>query len=175
MYVVGDWVKWKVGNMSFGDWCSFPRKEKNSKPPNGGKCSPSRTNKQSKPQQGKTRRNPREGISRNHKPQRQSELASNGINSEMPAGQFQRISELTLKGINSEAPAKAKMNPREGISGDFHSQGRFDLAPKGNKFQGPAGKFIRSVQFLRRSQLAPKGNNSEVLAGEFRASGTIFT
>ena len=35
MYVAGDWVEGNVGNLSFGDWCSSPRKEKNSKPPTG--------------------------------------------------------------------------------------------------------------------------------------------
>ena len=35
-----------------------------------------------------------------------------------------------------DAPAKVKRNPREGISGDFHSQVRSKLAPKGNKFRG---------------------------------------
>ena len=36
MYVVGNWVEGNVGNMSFGDLCSSPRKENNSKPPTGG-------------------------------------------------------------------------------------------------------------------------------------------
>ena len=107
-----------------------------------GKRSSPRTNKQSKPQQGRTRRNPREGIYVNCKSQRRSKLAPSGINPEVPAGQFQRRSELAPKGINPEAPAKAKRNPREGISGDFHSQGRSELAPKGNKFRGASRKFF---------------------------------
>ena len=35
MYGFVDWVGGNVGNMSFGDYCSSPRKEKNSKPPTG--------------------------------------------------------------------------------------------------------------------------------------------
>ena len=140
-----------------------------------------RTNKQVQPQRGETRRNPQDGISENLKSQRQSELAPNGINLEVPAGKFQQIFELAPKGINSEAPAKTKRNPWEGISGDFHSQGISELAPKGNKFRGASGEistyrqFICSVQFLRGSQLVPKGNKSKVPAGEFRASGEMFT
>ena len=67
-------------------------------------------------------------------------MEPNGINSKVPAGQFQRRSELAPKGINSKAPEKAKRNPREGISRDFHSQGRSELAPKGSKIRGASGK-----------------------------------
>ena len=35
MYIFGNWVKGDVGSLSFGDLCSSPRKEKNSKPPTG--------------------------------------------------------------------------------------------------------------------------------------------
>ena len=35
MYVVGNWVEGNVDNLSFGDWCSPPRKQKNSKTPTG--------------------------------------------------------------------------------------------------------------------------------------------
>ena len=91
---------------------------------------------QSKPQQGETRRNPRDEISGNRKSQKRSELAPNGINFEVPVEKFQWRFKLAPKGINSEAPAKTKRNPWEGISRYFHSQGRFDLAPKGNKFWG---------------------------------------
>ena len=62
----------------------------------------------------------------------------NVINSKVPAVKFKRRSELAPKGINSEAPAKAKKNPREGISGDFHSQGISKLAPKGINSEVPA-------------------------------------
>ena len=55
----------------------------------------------------------------------------NGFNSEVPAGQFQRRFELEPKEINSEVPEKEKRNQREGISGDFHSQGRSELVSKG--------------------------------------------
>ena len=40
MYVVGDWFEGNVGNMSFGDWCSPPRKEKNGNPPTGENVAP---------------------------------------------------------------------------------------------------------------------------------------
>ena len=39
-------------------------------------------------------------------------------------------------GSNSKAPAKAKMNPQNGISFEFHVQVRSKRAPKGNKFLG---------------------------------------
>ena len=74
-------------------------------------------------------------------------------------------------GINYEAPEKEKRNLQEVIYGDFHSQGRPELAPKGSNYKVPAGEFLRSVQFLRRTELAPKGTNSEVTAGEFFANG----
>ena len=95
----------------------------------------------------------------------------NRINSEVPSGKFQRRSELAPKGINSEVPEKSKRNPREEISGDFHSQGISELAPKGSNSEVPVGKFIRSIQFLRVSELTTKGINSEVPAGEFCANG----
>ena len=155
--------------------CSFPIRENASKPPNGGKCSSALTNKQSKPQQGKTRRNLREGISRNCKFQRQYKLKLNGINSEVPAVQFQRRSELAPKGINCQAPAKAKRNPWEGISGDFIPKGNSSWRQKEVNSKMLAGQFIRSVKFLRISELAPKGNNYEVPAGYFCASGIIST
>ena len=85
----------------------------------------------------------------------------------MPAGQFQQRSELVPKGIYSEAPEKAKRNPREGISGNFHSQRISKLAPKGSNFEVPAEKFLCSLQFLHRSELASKVSNSKVPAGEF--------
>ena len=37
---------------------------------------------------------------------------------------------------NSEAPAKAKRNPRKGISFDFHAQVQSKQAPKGHKLLG---------------------------------------
>ena len=77
-------------------------------------------------------------------------------------GKFQRRSDLAQKGINFKGPAKAKRNPQEVISGNFYSQGRFELAPKVSNYKVPAGQFLRSLQFLRRSELAPKGINSEV-------------
>ena len=151
--------------------------------PQRGKYSSPQTNKQSKPQLGETRRNPQDGISGNRKSQIRSELEPNGINSEVPGGKFQQRFELAPKGINSKAPAKEKSKPQEGISGDFHSQGRSDLATKGGdnfyivynfyvdtswrqkeiipKCQrenfAPVGKFLRSVQFLRRSEFCASG------------------
>ena len=121
---------------SFLEYMEFPKRGEEQETPNKGKLSSPRTNNQGKPQRGKTRRNNREGISRDRKSQRQSERAPNGISSEAPAGKFQRRSERAQKGSNSEAPAKAKRNPREGISFDFHSQVRSERAPKGNKFLG---------------------------------------
>ena len=115
---------------------SSPREEKNRKPPTGGNVVSCERTIRVNPNGGKTRRNTLEGISGDRKSQRQSKRAPNGISSEVPAGKFQRRSELAPKGINYEAPAKAKRNPREGISGDFHSQVRSKLAPKGNKFRG---------------------------------------
>ena len=179
MYIIGDWVEGNEGNLSFGDWFSTPRKYNNSKPPTG-KCSSPRTNNHSKPQRGETRRNPQEETSGNRKSKKQSELAPNGFNSKVPSGQFQRRSKLAPKRINSEAPEKAKRNPWEGISGNFHSQGRSKLAPKVNKLWGasrtistkwrqkeiipkcqreifvPAGQLLRSVKFLCRSKLVTK-------------------
>ena len=114
---------------------SFPRKEKN-RTTDRWKYSSLQTNNQGKPQQGKTRKNNREGISGNRKSQRQSERALNGISSEAPGGKFPRRPERAPKWSNSEAPAKAKRNPREGISFNFHSQVRSERAPKGNKFLG---------------------------------------
>ena len=68
---------------------------------------------------------------------------------------FQQRSELAPKGINYEAPAKAKRNPREGISGDRRSQRRYKRAPNGIISEVPAGKF------QQRSELSPVGINSE--------------
>ena len=89
----------------------------------------------------------------------------------VPGGKFQQRSELAPKKINYEASAKAKRNPREGISRDFYSQGRSNLAPKGSNSEVPAGQFLCSVQFLRRSELAPKWINSEVSSWDFCANG----
>ena len=80
----------------------------------------------------------------------------------MPEVKFQRRFELAPKVINSKTPEKAKRNPWEEISRDYHSQGRSDLAPKGNTFWGasrtmsPKWKILRIVQFLRRYKLSPK-------------------
>ena len=77
-------------------------------------------------------------------------MAPNRINPEVPAEKFERRSKLEPKGINSEAPAKAKRNPQEVISRNFHSQGRSNLAPKVSNSKVQAGKFLLSVQFLCR-------------------------
>ena len=45
-------------------------------------------------------------------------------------------------GSNSEALAKAKRNPQNGISFEFHAQVRSKRAPKGNKFLGAWRKFF---------------------------------
>ena len=116
--------------------CSSPRNEKNSNPPTGENLVPCKRIIRVNPNKGK-----QGGILEKESPgiansQRISELAPNGINSEVPAGKFQRRSKLAPKEINSKTPAKAKRNPREGISGDFHSQVQSELAPKGNKFRG---------------------------------------
>ena len=107
--------------------------------PQQGKCSFPQTNKQSKPQKGKQGGIPKKGISGNCQSQRKSEPAQNRKNYEVPLVRFQRRSELAPKGVNSKAPAKTKRDPREGISGDFHSQERSKLARKGNKFRGASG------------------------------------
>ena len=91
--------------------------------PQRGKYSSLRTNNQGNPQLGKTRRNPREGISGDRKSQRRSKLVTNRINSEVPAEQFQRRSELAPKGINSEAPAKTKRNTEKEYPGIFIPKG----------------------------------------------------
>ena len=82
--------------------------------------------------------------------QGRSELASKGINSDVPAGQSQKRSELVPTGINYEVPEKAKRNPLEGISGNFQSQGKSELAPKGSNSEVPVG------QFQQRSKLETK-------------------
>ena len=53
----------------------------------------------------KAKKNPQEGVSGNFQYQGRSELAPNGINSEVTAGQFQRRSELAQQLINSKVPA----------------------------------------------------------------------
>ena len=44
------------------------------------------------------------------------------------------------------------------------------MSPKVINFEVPAGKFLRSLQFLRRYKLALRGIKSEVLVGEFCAN-----
>ena len=91
----------------------------------------------------------------------------------MPAGQFQQISELAPDGINSKTSVKAKRNPQEGINGEFHFQWRSELAPNGSNSEVPAGKLLRSLQFLHGSELAPIVIITEMPAGEFRANRVL--
>ena len=53
MYVVGDWIKGNVCNLYFGDWCSSPRKEKNSKPTTGENIVPHKQISRVNPNRGK--------------------------------------------------------------------------------------------------------------------------
>ena len=134
MYVVSDWVKGNVDNLSFCDLCSSPRKEKNSKPLTGVNVVPRERISRVNPNRGK-----QEGI-----PKKESPLIANPkgdpswcqteLIPRCPQKHFQQNLELAPKGINSKAPEKANRNPREGTSGDFHPQVRSKLAPKGNKF-----------------------------------------
>ena len=66
-------------------------------------------------------------------------MAPKGINSEVPARQFQQRIELAPKGINFEVPVKVK-----GI-----------IEKESTRMSNPN----------RRSEFAPKGSNSEVPAG----------
>ena len=88
----------------------------------------------------------------------------------MPARWFQQSFKLAPKGNNYEEPVKSKRSPQEGIYGEFHYQGRLDLAQKRRNSEVPAGQFLCSLQFLRRSKLAPKWFNSEVTVGKFLAN-----
>ena len=98
-------------------------------------------------------------------------MSPNEMNYKLSAGQFQWRSEMAQKVINSEAPAKAKRNPWEGISRDFHSQGRSELEPKGSNSESPSTQILWSVQFPRRPKLSPKGINYEVPAAQLCANG----
>ena len=60
----------------------------------------------------------------------------NGRQTELVTKRPRENSNEYTSGSNSEAPAKAKMNPRKGISFEFHPQVRSERAPKGNKFRG---------------------------------------
>ena len=55
--------------------------------------------------------------------------------------------------------------------GIFISKGDPRLAPKGSNYEVLAGKILRSLQFLRRSELAPKVISFGVPAGDFHANG----
>ena len=103
--------------------CNSPRKEKNIKPPTGGNVVPHEQTIKVNPNRGKQGQNPQEGISGGH----QMELVPR---------RPQENSNENLSGSNSMAPAKAKINPRKGISFEFHAQARSVRAPKGNTFIG---------------------------------------
>ena len=56
--------------------------------------------------------------------------------------------------------------PDKESPGIFIPKGDRSWRQKKRNSEVPAGQFIRSVQFLRRSKLAPKGNNSEGPEGQ---------
>ena len=132
MYVVGDWVKGNVGNLSFGDWCSSPRKEKNSKPPTGENIVPREQKIKVNPNGGK-----QGGIPEKESPGiANTKSDPNGRQTKLVPRRPWGNSNKYPNGSNSEAPAKAKRDPRKGISFEFHAQVRSDRAPKGNTFLG---------------------------------------
>ena len=90
-------------------------------------------------------------------------------------GKFQQRYELAPKGMNSEAPAKANRNPLKESSGIFTPKKDPSCRRKEINSEVSAKQFLRSVQFLRRSELVQKVNHSEAPAGEFHASRTIST
>ena len=55
--------------------------------------------------------------------------------------------------------------------GIFIPKGDLSCRQEEVNYEVPAGKFLRSLQFLTRSELAPKGINSKVPSEEFRANG----
>ena len=166
MYVVGNWIERNVGHLSFGDWCSSPRKEKNSKPPTGGNVFPCKETIKVNPNRGKQRGIPEKespGIANN-----QSD--PNGRQTELVPRRPQKNSNMDPSGSNSEVRTKAKRNPWKESTFEFQAQVRSDQAPKGNKFLSAWGNFLGRVRFLRRDESEQKGNHYEASAREFCAS-----
>ena len=110
----------------------FPKKGEEYKTPTGKNLVPRERTIRVNPNRKK-----QEGIPDKESPAIENlEVNLNGRQTELVLGcpqEFQQRSKQAPKEINSTAPAKAKSNPQEGISGDFHSQVRPERAPKGNK------------------------------------------
>ena len=121
---------------------SSPRKERNRKPPTGGNVVPRKQTIRVNPNEGKQGGIPEKEAPWIANPKGNPSGCKTELFPRCRKEKFQQRSELEPKETNSEAPAKAKRNPREGISGDFHSQVRSELAPKWNKFRGAWRKFF---------------------------------
>ena len=112
--------------------CSSPRKEKNSKIPAGGNVVPRKRKIKVNPNRVKQR-----GIPEKEYPGIVNPKSDpNGRQKKLVPRRPQGNSNKYPSGSNSEAPAKAKRNPRKGISFESHAQVLSERAPKGNKFLG---------------------------------------
>ena len=151
MYVVGDWVEGNVGNMYFGDWCSPPRKEKNGKRPTGESLVPHERIIRVNPNRGK-----QGGIQEKESPGianpkgdpswRQMELIPmcHRYNSNKDSSWLQK--ELILR-----RQRKQRWIPKKESRGILIPKGDPSWLQKEVNSQVPAGQFLRSVKFLRRS------------------------
>ena len=118
------------------DRCSPPGREKNSKPPTGEILVPHEQTIKLKPN----------GVKQGGTPEAKSPGIANpkgdpnGRQTELVPRRPRENSNEDPSISNSEAPEKPERNPRKGISFEFHSQVRFERAPKGNKFLGAQRK-----------------------------------
>ena len=116
--------------------CSSPIKEKNGKPTTGENVFPHKQTIRVNPNRGKQGGIPKKESLGIADPKGNPSWHLTELYPRCPRENSNEDPIWRQKGIHSEAPAKAKRNPREVISGDFHSKVRSELAPKGNKFRG---------------------------------------
>ena len=155
--------------------CSPPRKEKNSKPPTGENVVPCKRIIRVNPNGGKQGGIPEKestGIAntKGDLSWRQTELIPRCPQENSNEDPSWRQKELFLR-----HQRKRRGIPKKESPGIFTPKYNLRWLQKKINSEVPEGNFLRSVQFLRRSELAQKGNYSEVPAGEFCSSGTIPT
>ena len=175
MYVVSDWVKENVENMSFGDRWSSPRKEENRNSPTGENVVPRE----------KTIRVNPNGVKQGGIPKKESLMIANPKGN--PSGRQTKLFPRCQRENSNEDPSwrQKELIPRDqqkwrGIPekeplGVFTPKYDPSWRQKEINYEVPEGYFIRSVKFLRRSQMVQKGNHSEAPAWEFCTSRTIST
>ena len=138
--------------------------------PNEGKCSSTGTNNQSKPQWGGKGGTPKREYPGIKNPKedsswRQTELILRCQRENSNEDPSWRQKELITRRHQNQRGIPERESPGILIPKENPSWRQKEVNSK-----VPAGQFLFSAKFLRRSELAPKGINYEVLAGDFRVN-----